>query len=61
MATFEARLVKLETRYINRPLSSLSDDELNDHIIQLCGYLPSDEELPELIYELRQELNAGNC
>lgn len=58
MATFEARLNKLESRHINRPLSSLSDDELNDRIIQLCGYLPSNEELSESIKELRQELNA---
>jgi ribosomal protein L29 len=42
-------------------LSSLSDDELNDRIIQLYGYLPSEEELSESIKELRQELNAEKC
>ena len=61
MATFEARLDKLETRYINRPLSSLSDDELNARLIQLLGYLPSEEEISKLLKELRQELNAGKC
>lgn len=61
MATFEARLNKLETRYINRPLSSLSDEELNARIIQLLGYLPSDEEFAGLLKELWQELNAGKC
>ena len=54
MATFEARLNKLESRHINRPLSSLSNDELNDRIIQLYGYLPSEEELSESIKELRR-------
>lgn len=61
MTTFEARLDKLEARYTNRPLSSLSDDELNARIIQLLGYLPSEEELSESIKKLRQELNAGKC
>ena len=57
MATFETWLDKLENAITNRPLSSLSDDELNARIIQLCGYLPS-EESAELAKELRQELNA---
>lgn len=60
MATFEARLDKLEARYINRPLSSLSDDELNARIIQLLGYLPSEEELSESAKVLRQEFISEN-
>lgn len=60
MATFEARLDKLEARYTNRPLSSLSDDELNARIIQLLGYLPSEEELSESAKVLRQEFISEN-
>lgn len=44
MATFNSRLEKLENTIINRPLSSLSDDELNARIVELFGYLPSEEE-----------------
>lgn len=49
MATFNSRLVKLEKIIINRPLSSLSDDELNARIVKLLGYLPSEEEISKLL------------
>lgn len=59
MATFNTRLEKLENAIIKRPLSSLSDDELNARLIQLLGYLPSEEEISKLLKELRQDVNAG--
>ena len=60
MTALNSRLKKLENTIINRPLSSLSDDELNARIVELFGYLPSEEEISKLLKELRQELNAGN-
>lgn len=59
MATLNYRLRKLESLFINRPMSQLSDAELEALIIKHLGYLPNAEEPAVLIKQLRHERMAG--